>query len=80
MQASIVGLGFGMNFTKVIAATDITYVVEYTTDLVTWNAIPQNGAAILVAPDGLTATVTVTSPQSLATEPGQFLRLRITRP
>jgi hypothetical protein len=69
-----------LTFTKVFAATDINYVVEFTTDFVTWNAIPQTSPTIQVALNGMTEIVMVASPYSLAAKPNQFLRLRITRP
>lgn len=65
------------NFTQVLAATDISYVVEVSPDLNTWNSGPDFTETLLATtnPDGLTQNVSV---QSLnATH--RFARLRIVR-
>ena len=60
-----------LTYTAVDSAVDIRYIVEISTNLVTWNAASLNGAT--------TATATVTSPNTIAAQPVQFMRLRVTR-
>jgi len=72
-----------LTYTQVIAATDISYTVQVSTDLQTWNS----GAGYTDPPvatpngDGVTESVTV---QAAAPEggggPGQFMRLEVTGP
>lgn len=67
-------------YTKVIAATDLIYTVQISTDLKTWNSGPgYTGIMSTVAnPDGVTQTVTVQSliPLTAGTSK-QFIRLQV---
>ncbi|MEY4487846.1 MAG: hypothetical protein RIQ79_354, partial [Verrucomicrobiota bacterium] len=60
-----------------IASPALSYTVESSNDLVTWDPTPvwtSTGAQNLAGP------VTVTDPTDLATTPRRFLRLRVTAP
>ena len=67
-------------YTKVIAATDLNYTVQTSTDLKTWNygASYTTEVSALNNPDGVTQTVTVRSllPSGGGT-PKQFIRLQV---
>ena len=76
--AFVNGGGFPtLSYTTVASAADIGYIVEISTNLVTWN--PLNAASPQVVDSGATATVTVSSPNTVSTQPSQFMRLRVTR-
>ena len=67
-------------YTQVISATDLTYTVEISTDLQTWNSGPSYTTTTNVTanPDGVTQSVTVRSLVPLSvTAPKQFIRLRV---
>ena len=66
-----------LTYTTVASAVDIGYIVEISTNLVTWN--PLIVASPQVVDYGETATVTVSSPTPVSAQPSQFLRLRVTR-
>jgi hypothetical protein len=72
-----------LTYTQVISATDITYNVQVSTDLQTWNSGPgyTATAGTTTNPGGLTETVTVQAltPVSAA-NPEQFIQLQVTRP
>ena len=64
-----------LTYTKVIDATDLTYAIEKSPDLVNWSpVIPVN---IILADDGVTQTVKAQVPFLGA--PDMYLRLRVTR-
>ena len=67
-----------LTYTRVKAATDITYIVEVTNDLVTWNSGPAFTNITSTIDNGATETITAAS--LLAPGAGQFMRLRISRP
>ena len=76
--AFVNGGGFPtLSYTTVASAADIGYIVEISTNLVTWN--PLNAASPQVVDSGATATVTVSSPNTVSTQRLQFMRLRVTR-
>ena len=69
-----------LTYTKVLAATDLTYTVQISTDLQTWNS----GASYTTTtsatnnPDGITQSVTVQSLVPLSNgSPRQFIRLQV---
>lgn len=80
-----------IRFTRAPLATDITYIVEVSSDLATWTAVASaaNGAALsgpgVVSDDGANSsahTVEVRDTVEQSASPGQrrFLRLRVTQP
>ena len=65
-----------LTYQRVIAATDITYTVQWSPDLVTWNTI--GIAEETLAADGIVQTIRATiTPNPGA--PSGFLRLKVTR-
>ena len=68
-----------LTYTASTAAVDISYIVEISTDLVTWNAGPYFAALSPVADNVTPRIVTVSSAKTLATQPIQFMRLRVIR-
>ena len=85
--SSIVTTGSGiyltLRYTQVPSATDITYTVQVSTDMQTWNSGPgyTTPPSATNNPDGVTQTVTVQdlTPVDL-TNPKQFMRLQVTGP
>ncbi|HEX4083866.1 MAG TPA: putative Ig domain-containing protein [Chthoniobacteraceae bacterium] len=84
---SVITTGSGnflaLTYTQVISATDITYTVQVSTDMVNWFS----GAGYTDAPvavdnaDGVTQTVTVQTAAPISgTTPQQFIRLQVTGP
>ena len=67
-----------LTYTKVIAATDLTYTVQVSTDLQTWNSGPTYTGVLNTVTDsnGITQSITV---QSLIPLSGsrQFIRLQV---
>ena len=74
------GGALALAFTHVKSATDITYTVEVSNDLITWNSGPTYTAVTGTADHGATETVTVGSLLAPDTPPRQFMRLRMSRP
>jgi hypothetical protein len=77
--ASVSGGYPRLSYTAVESAVDINYVVEISTDLVTWRSGPPYLNPVQIVDNGATDTVTVSSPNTIAAQPSQFLRLRVTR-
>jgi hypothetical protein len=77
--AGLVNGALTLTYTRVKSATDITYVPEVSTDLVTWNSGSSYTAEIQVTDLGATLTVVVASLLPLSSSPAQFMRLRVTR-
>jgi len=69
-----------LSYTQVKAATDISYIPEISTDLVTWNQGSGYLSMLQTTGSGTTQTVKVGSLISPSTAPKQFIRLRVTRP
>jgi hypothetical protein len=71
-----------LKYTQVIAATDITYTVEVSGDLRTWNSGPGYTATVSAVnnPDGVTQTVIVQDLTPVTSGSMQFVRLRVTMP
>jgi len=68
-------------YTKPTAITDLTYVVEWSCDLQTWNTGSSVTETLGSTDNGNgTTTVIVRGFTPLTTTPRQFLRLRVTRP
>ena len=67
-------------YTRVKSATDLTYAVEVSTDLVTWNRGSAYTADLTTIDQGTTQQVTTRSLSPInATTPRQSFRLRVTR-
>ena len=66
-------------YTKVIVATDLTYTVQISTDLQTWNSGPgyTTTTSTINNGDGVTQTVTVQSLVPLNGTSKQFIRLQV---
>ena len=82
-QATISGQNYlTLTYTKVIAATDLTYMPQVSGDLGTWN----NGTGYTVAvssvnnADGVTQTVTVRDATAVGALEKRFMRLLVSRP
>jgi regulation of enolase protein 1 (concanavalin A-like superfamily) len=71
-----------LTYTRVKSATDISYVVEVSGDLVTWNSGPSYTATVSVTdnPDGITQTVVVRDLVPMGSATSRFIRLKITQP
>ena len=69
-----------LTHTKVKAATDITYTIEVSNELGTWNSGPAHTQIVTTIDNGTTETITTESLLPLDAEQKQFIRLRITRP
>ncbi len=71
-----------LTYTRVTAATDISYVVEVSGDLVAWNSGPSYTATVSVTdnPDGITQTVVVRDLVPMDSATSRFIRLKITQP
>ena len=69
-----------LTYTKVIAATDLTYTVQVSTDLQTWNSGPSYTTTLNITPnlDGVTQTITEQSLVPLSGVSKQFIRLEVT--
>ena len=68
-----------LSYNTAANATDIDYIVEISTDLVTWNAGPAYLGAAQLADGGATTATIVSSPNTITAQPRQYLRLRMTR-
>ena len=62
-------------YTKEVTATDITYAIEQSSDLIAW--VPASPVNEVVATMGTIQTIKARVPRG--TEPRLFLRLRVTR-
>lgn len=71
-----------LTYTRVKAATDITYAVEVSGDLIGWNSGPGYTATVSMTdnPDGITQTVVVRDLISMASATSRFIRLKIIQP
>lgn len=69
-----------LTYTKVKAATDITYTVQVGNEVGTWNSGPTFTQTVSTIDNGTTETITAESLLPLDTGQKQFIRLRITRP
>ena len=69
---------FSITYTKMLAATDLTYTVEESTNLVQWSSVtPVNQ---IMADDGYAQTIKAQVPRSDAGSGNRlFLRLRVSR-
>jgi len=71
-----------LSYTQVIAATDITYSAQVSSDLQTWNSGP--GYTLLLSgsnnPDGTTTTVVIQDLTPQDSAPKRFIRLQVTKP
>ena len=67
-----------LTYTKVLAATDLTYTVEESTDMQQWSTVaPIN---VILADDGFVQLIKAQVPRSDAGAGGKlFLRLRVSR-
>lgn len=71
-----------LTYTKVPAATDLTYAVEASADLQTWSS--GAGSTVVVDtvtnPDGQTQTVVTRDLTAQSTTAKRFMRLKVTSP
>ena len=81
LPASIVNAGGfpQLTYTKPAGTVDVSYLVEVSTNLVSWSQMPAVSAAQPTAPPTTMESVTVIAPKSIHSEPVQFMRLRVTR-
>lgn len=72
-----------LTYTKVVANTDVSYVPQVSSNLVTWNSGPSylDTVSALTSADGLTQTITVRdlTPMSGVVAGGRFIRLQVVR-
>ena len=68
-----------LTYTAASSATDINYIVEISTDLVTWNSGPAYIGPAQSVEGSASTTVTVSSANTVTAQPRQFMRLRVTR-
>lgn len=81
-ELPVVGINNGaltLSYTHLKSATDITYLVEVTTDLVTWHSGSGYTSVLQVTDHGATETIQTGSLIPLTTSP-QVMRLKVTRP
>ncbi len=76
---TLVGGTLRLTYTKVKAATDITYIVEVANDLSVWNSGPAYTHTVTTFDNGSTETITAESLLAPDSRQKQFMRLRITR-
>lgn len=69
-----------LSYTQVDSATDISYIPEISTDMVTWNSGTSYFSELQRTDSGITQTVQLKSLLPLSSNPQQFVRLRITKP
>jgi sugar lactone lactonase YvrE len=69
-----------LTYTQVKSDTDITYIVEVTGDLQTWNSGAGYTAPVSATDNGSTETVTVRDAVPLDGGNKQFIRLKVTHP
>ncbi len=75
-QFSLESKSAALTYTKIVAATDLSYIVEESADLMTWNEAPTRDE--ILYDDGVTQIVRANV--NLGGAPLLFLRLRIARP
>jgi hypothetical protein len=77
-----VGVYLTLTFNRVGSATDITYSVEGSSDLIAWSALWSSASVPYAGGTNAFAPVTVSDTVSISTAPmrRRFLRLRITQP
>ncbi|MEO5722109.1 MAG: cytochrome c peroxidase [Chthoniobacterales bacterium] len=75
LTSSLSGGSFALIFTKNVLATDLSYTIEESSDLMTWTVSP--AVPETLADDGRLQTVRVVVPATAAT--AKFLRLRVTQ-
>ena len=68
-----------LTYTKVIGSIDLTYTVEVSSDLQTWNSGSSYTATLSVSPnlDGVTQTITEQSLVPLSGASKKFIRLQV---
>ena len=71
-----------VTYTKPVNASDLTYTVEVSSDLVTWLSGSNNTATISTTsnPDGITQTVVVRDDTPIDGTSKRFIRLNVTGP
>ena len=77
---TVAGGTLRLTYTKVKAATDITYTVEVGNEVGAWNSGPTYTHIVGTIDNGSTQTITAESLLALDPAQKQFIRLRITRP
>ena len=69
-----------LSYTRVKSATDITYVVEVSNDLIAWHSGPAYTSVVETIDHGTPETVKAGSLLSPGPSQRQFMRLKVTRP
>lgn len=69
-----------ITYTQVPAATDITYTVQVSTDLHSWNSGAGYTLPAVTTPNGNINTVTVQAARPFVPSSPQFIRLQVTKP
>jgi uncharacterized repeat protein (TIGR03803 family) len=72
-----------LTYKKLISASDISYVVEVSNDLVTWNSGDSVTASVgssTANPDGITQTVVIQDLTPMSNRTQRFIRLKVTMP
>jgi len=69
-----------LSYTHVKAATDITYIVELSGDMKTWNSGDAYTTQVGVTDKGATETVVVRDVQPVNSSTKRFIRLKISKP
>jgi hypothetical protein len=74
---SIDATNISLTYTKVLAATDLTYTIEQSTDLTTWQTVTPTNQ--ILSDNGIVQVIKAQVPRSNAGPGGKlFLRLRVT--
>jgi hypothetical protein len=77
------GTYLSLTYTQVIAATDITYTVQVSTDLQNWFSGPGYTSTLSVTPNGDGVTESVSVQAATPAGPGnpvEYIRLQVTKP
>ena len=80
-KVAAAGDSFSLTYARNPQATDVTYVLEVSSDLKTWNSgANSTSEPVLIRDDGLTQTLRVTVLPSPTSSPARYVRLRVTGP
>jgi hypothetical protein len=75
LNTSATGSNLTVTYLRANAATDVTYIAESSTDLVSWSSVPAGTAG---TPNANTTEYTVTVPKG--TDKAKFFRVRVVKP
>jgi hypothetical protein len=80
-KIEMAGANLTLTFVRNKAATDLTYVVEVSNDMKTWNSGPDyTSAPVVQSESDTTVTCKVTDLTPTSSHGGRFIRMRITEP